>query len=338
VVDRTTRSGDVLVPQVPTRQGILVLPGVRAGLCCSGLRSRRLQVQLLSGILEKQGFGEACNSGRTKPKPKPKPNPNPNKPPQLHRGGFALHTHSNVFLDTRSDVSVHHVGYDGTKSTVTSLETPARSRDVLADMGYKASDLLQANCVIWVEGPSDRIYLNKWLSLVVPDLVEGIHYAVTFYGGRILAHFTANDDPVEDLVQVLRINRHAIMVMDRDGDDETVRLNANKQHIQTELEDDACWVSQGREVENYLPLALIRRTLVADCPEVARVEFGLNDHLAEVLEEMNGGPGRYDKVAFARRFCAQMTNADVDVLDLRGRLDAIVQLIRGWNHAEAAAG
>lgn len=32
---------------------------------------------------------------------------------------------------------------------------------LLDDLGFKASDLLQSNCVIWVEGPSDRIYIKK---------------------------------------------------------------------------------------------------------------------------------------------------------------------------------
>ncbi len=32
---------------------------------------------------------------------------------------------------------------------------------ILSDIGFKASDILQANGVIWVEGPSDRIYINR---------------------------------------------------------------------------------------------------------------------------------------------------------------------------------
>ena len=133
-------------------------------------------------------------------------------------------------------------------------------------MGYKASDLLQANGIIWVEGPSDRIYLNKWLGLVAPDLKEGIHYSVAFYGGKVLSHFSGEDDPVADLVQVLRINRNAMWMMDRDGDDETAKLNAHKGRIIEELGNDSCWVTKGREVENYLPAH--SRTLAES--EVAR--------------------------------------------------------------------
>ncbi len=116
---------------------------------------------------------------------------------------YFITTHSNVFLDAQPDVAIYHVTHDGTKSTMARVDASSRARDVLADLGYKASDLLQANCVIWVEGPSDRVYLNKWLSLAAPELVEGIHYSITFYGGKVLGHFTASDDPAEDLVEVL---------------------------------------------------------------------------------------------------------------------------------------
>lgn len=56
--------------------------------------------------------------------------------------------------------------------------TPAQLWTVCADLGYRPSDLLQANAIIWVEGPSDRIYINHWLDQQAPDLVEGIDYSI----------------------------------------------------------------------------------------------------------------------------------------------------------------
>jgi len=35
-------------------------------------------------------------------------------------------------------------------------------------------------CVIWVEGPSDRIYFNKWIELFDPDLKEHDDYEFAF--------------------------------------------------------------------------------------------------------------------------------------------------------------
>src|SRR5262245_9835315 len=107
-----------------------------------------------------------------------------------------------------------------------------------------AQGLLQANGIIWVEGPSDRVYLNRWLGFVAPNLVEGIHYSIAFYGGKLLAHLSCEDDPVADLFRVLRINRHALLMVDRDGDNEAAQLNQSKERILDELGPDSCWVTE----------------------------------------------------------------------------------------------
>ncbi len=247
---------------------------------------------------------------------------------------YYISTHSNVFLDSGLEINAYHVQFKDQKSTMKRIEATAHSRDVLTDMGYKASDLLQSNCVIWVEGPSDRIYLKKWLGLIAPDLVEGIHYSIVFSGGTLLAHFTADDRPIEDLVEILRINRHALALIDRDGDDENAGLSEHKERILDALGSECCWITKGREVENYLSEDLIRNTLSAKYPEVKLVEFDPDKRVAGVLESMTDGPAKFEKVAFARQFVAKMTAADLDVLDLRDRIHVFATKIHEWNHTE----
>jgi hypothetical protein len=224
------------------------------------------------------------------------------------------------------------------KSSVTRVDATARARDVLTDLGHKASDLLQANCVIWVEGPSDRIYLNKWLSLVASDLVEGIHYAVVFYGGKVLAHFAAVDDPPNDLVEVLCINRHVVFVIDRDDARPDGRLNATKERIQSEMGLEQCWVTQGREIENYLRGELVGEYLTKKCGQPVKVAFSADEALQQAIDRSTDGIGcpkiNYAgaKPAYAREICEHMTEDDLDALDLRDRLAQVVDLIRRWNH------
>jgi predicted ATP-dependent endonuclease of OLD family len=100
---------------------------------------------------------------------------------------YFITTHSAHFLDT-SDVSIFHVTYENGCSIVNKIETDNHKITVLSDLGYKPSDLLQTNCVIWVEGPSDRIYLNYWIQCFSPELKEKIHYTIMFYGGGLLSH------------------------------------------------------------------------------------------------------------------------------------------------------
>jgi predicted ATP-dependent endonuclease of OLD family len=251
---------------------------------------------------------------------------------------YFITTHSNVFLDFLPDINVYHVTHDGQKTTVTRTDASPQARNVLTDLGYKASDLLQANGIIWVEGPSDRIYLNKWIDLQDLEFVEGIHYAIMFYGGRLLAHISGKDDPADDLVELLRINSNALIVMDRDGGFSGARLSGTKKRIIKEFGKDNCWVTKGREIENYLSPELIDRYL-SQCYETQiETSFGPDDHLLESIEAaakgMKGAKIRpaTSKVGLARELCELMAESDLEVLDLRKRLDKICKLIKVWNH------
>ena len=83
------------------------------------------------------------------------------------------------------------------------MQTYVDNSGVLDDLDVRASDILLANSVIWVEGPSDRLYINRWIELWENGaLKEGIHYQCMFYAGRLLAHISA-EDPAQQRVAVL---------------------------------------------------------------------------------------------------------------------------------------
>lgn len=246
---------------------------------------------------------------------------------------YFVTTHSNVMLDASPAAAMYHVRHHEKATVVERVAASPASRAVLDDLGYKASDLLQANGLVWVEGPSDRIYLNKWLSLAAPDLVEGLHYAVTFYGGKTLSHFTADEDLDEDLVQVFDINRHAAVLIDRDLQ---ARLSKTKQRLQRELR-SACWVTQGKEIENYLPVDLVRRALQGKWGADSPIAFGPDDPVIDrVAEGLKKGFSKFEnKVEFARLVCVHMSAMDVTGLDLQLRVSEVASLIRRWNQIES---
>ncbi len=49
-----------------------------------------------------------------------------------------------------------------------------------------------------------------------PDLREGIHYSIMFYGGRLLNHLSADDPDITEFIKLRRLNRHLAVVMDSD--------------------------------------------------------------------------------------------------------------------------
>lgn len=147
---------------------------------------------------------------------------------------------------------------------------------LLDHLGQRASDLLQANSIIWVEGPSDKIYIKLWLERWCaanerPAFRENVHYVFSYYGGSILSHYhaveptqTENAD-MQDMIAMLRVNRHAFVVMDRDFDftwnvAQLVRTKPGrcaKYSVIDALPEEAWWVTEAYTVESYLPASYV---------------------------------------------------------------------------------
>src|SRR5690606_8887091 len=71
---------------------------------------------------------------------------------------YFITTHSAALMDT-PNVEIYHVSLVDGQSEIARVTSDRQRSAICEDLGYHPSDLLQANCVIWVEGPSDRIYL-----------------------------------------------------------------------------------------------------------------------------------------------------------------------------------
>src|SRR5690606_34439442 len=113
-----------------------------------------------------------------------------------------------------------------------------------------------ANCVIWVEGPSDRIYLKHWISSLDPSLLEGIHYSIMFYGGRLASHLSGDDTDtgLESFISLRRLNRRGVIVIDSDKDRPRGRISDTNRWLRDEFNKGpgSAWVTEGREIESYL--------------------------------------------------------------------------------------
>jgi len=246
---------------------------------------------------------------------------------------YLIATHSNAFLDL-SDANTYRCWLDDSKHTRCELATRAADKHaILVDLGYKPSDLLQANFVIWVEGPSDRIYIKHWLKAKAPDLVEGLHYTLMFYGGRLLSHLSydglpTDDDPVvSDFIRLARLNRNACIVIDSDRAKKKEELNGTKRRIQQEFEKEQCfvWITEGRMIENYLTETLLNEAIASVHPRAAKTvawtRFGDLTKLA--------GSKTFDKVAISRAVAGK--EADFSRLDLNEKMNHLVECIRLHN-------
>ena len=240
---------------------------------------------------------------------------------------YFISTHSAHLLDPE-EAAVFHVRLDDGQTRVTPAVSPFERFDICVDLGYHASDLMQTNCVIWVEGPSDRIYLNHWLHAADPELLEGLHYSIMFYGGRLLNHLTAKDPEVEEFISLRRLNRNLAVVMDSDRDKQAKRLNKTKMRIRDEFKQEPgfAWVTQGREIENYVATDILREAVEAVAPGRGRdVCEGRFDHALPCANPKAKNSVSVDKVKVARKVADG--DAQLDVLDLGKQIECLVRFI-----------
>ncbi|MHC5053997.1 MAG: AAA family ATPase [Planctomycetota bacterium] len=244
---------------------------------------------------------------------------------------YLIATHSAHMLDA-ADAAVFHVRLDGGWSVVEHVLSDGQRSQVCTDLGYRASDLVQANCVVWVEGPSDRMYLRHWIEALDDGLVEGTHYSIMFYGGRLLSHLSADDPDVEDFISLRRLNRHIAVVIDSDRSEAAREINATKKRVKEEFDKGPgfAWVTAGREIENYLPADKLQAAIGALDPEVkAFADNSQYSHSYDYRREGDEKVRRPDKVELARRLTTD--EADLDVLDLRKQVQKLVDFIRASN-------
>lgn len=247
-------------------------------------------------------------------------------------------THSPTCIDwsaRRTDSQIIHVQHDGRSAHAHTATTYLHNRNILDDLEIRASDILQANSVIWVEGPSDRIYLRRWLDIASDGyLKEGTHYTIMFYGGKLLFHLDAlPPDESDALVSLISINRNAAIVIDSDrhpgkpgGAKPRMRLNETKKRIKDEVTKIGgyVWITAGREVENYTPIDVFARVCNAQAPKVDCYTQIPKLRLLKNFKE--------NKVAIAHAVAPETQKADlVGHLDIWQRLEELCAKIKRWN-------
>lgn len=232
---------------------------------------------------------------------------------------YILATHSNVFISPRREVQVIHLWQESSTTKSRLVEGLSDARYILDDLGCYPSDLLQADFIIWVEGPTDKIYFRRWLSLSYPNIVEHKDYEIMHYGGSDLAHISFDEDnpDVKDLVQLLRINPKCGIIIDSDREKEGGGIKAYKERIEDECKKNGifCWITDRKEIENYLPSHAISKVFSKICREEKEVSLGEFDDIDKVIKETWPDCGRtYSgrKVVNARKICNEIKKRDID--------------------------
>ncbi|HCE1827473.1 TPA: AAA family ATPase [Vibrio parahaemolyticus] len=190
---------------------------------------------------------------------------------------FFITTHSNHFLDIaqeRDDVSIHKVCQnDGGSTEVTPAE---EFGELLTELGVRASSVLLANCSIWVEGITDKLYLRTYLNKYIEELREkgyeqkanqlssyheNLHFVFTEYQGSNITHWyfgESNSGEHINSTPARKLNHKILLIADADIDGKGGRVELLKQDL-----GDTFILLEWKEIENYIPQKIIIDTAKA---------------------------------------------------------------------------
>lgn len=255
-----------------------------------------------------------------------------------------LTTHSSIALDffgVSDNAQIIRVLHDGEAAHTETVHTHSNLIKVVSELGARPSDLLQANGLVWVEGPSDRIYLNRWIELYTEGrLREGRDYQCVFYGGALLARveFKSPEDEANELANLFQINHNLIVVCDGDREAEDSDLKPRVERIREEVEKidgTHIWITDAKEIENYLPGSVLEKvpdavfkkaTALSSLPDPGQYESW-----SSYIEKNMGGTS-IDKVALA---ISSAPHTEKEVMegrfDWKAQMEQIVERIDSWN-------
>lgn len=252
---------------------------------------------------------------------------------------YFITTHSPAIMDTPG-AEIYHITQKDGESKVTRATSDRIKSDACEDLGYHPSDLLQTNCVIWVEGPSDRIYIKYWLKYAAPEFSEGIHYSIMFYGGRLLSHLSGEENEIalDEFISLRKLNKRGVIVIDSDKSVAQSQLNKTKKRLIAEFDKGPgfSWVTAGREIENYLSEEQLKLGIKDAAPNCTfNSNFEKYDNCLKIKGE-RGSDTQASKTDVAHSI-TQKCQPDLEIFDLKKQISKLVLFIKESNPATRIA-
>lgn len=257
---------------------------------------------------------------------------------------YVIATHSSVFINEflKLKAKIYYASFviDKNKvkpeiySEIKELNS-SNLMNLINDLNVKGSDILQANGIIWVEGPSDIVYLEKFIKLYCEEKkieIENKDHQIVSYGGNLLKYFDINEecdfwieenkDKIESLINLLKINRNFAIIMDRDDYDNPSDNNKWKKEKKEQIiklsenTKNMSWLTKGCQIENYIPKEIIEKHGVFQNDKLSK-KYSLNK-VNEALKIINDNDFTWNKLN--------------QVLDLEDRIEELIKCIVKWNN------
>lgn len=211
-------------------------------------------------------------------------------------------SHSNYVLDMINEdkrIALYRVDKENVDNEENKYVTVIRrcdgDRTILQTLGVSPSSVFLANCTIWIEGITDRLYFVQYLKKYLDELkvtdeekwedysrfIDGYHYAFVEYQGSNLEHWDFEVDSLEDVdsgknkgLNAVLVTSNALVIADSDLKKKP-RFNELKQQL-----GDKIAITQGKETENSLPRKFLVKKFFEMCPDNGLAKQGNKKKLA----------------------------------------------------------
>jgi len=256
-------------------------------------------------------------------------------------------THSNHLLDITLDYNNKSIYSFEKNNSNFVIKNTTQNKDILDLLEVRNSSVFLSNCIIWVEGISDRLYIKKYLELYFDSdsslikFNEDKHYSFIEYGGGNIVHFNFLD--IEDNLKITvdAINKNNFIIADNDGynpltgkkylsiDSENdviepkINIKGNRLKILSENLPSNFWAYH-KEIEYLLPCEIFNdifsfKDKVFTPDELGQnifVDNKIDSSLFNSIQDTNKYKKINSKLEFSKKSIKYMTDKEIKFNDL----------------------
>lgn len=234
-------------------------------------------------------------------------------------------SHSNYLLDMINEdkrIALYRVDKEKMDDKENKYETVVKrcdgDRTILQTLGVSPSSVFLANCTIWIEGITDRLYFVQYLKKYLEEIkttdeerwqdysrfIDGYHYAFVEYQGSNLEHWDFEINSLKDVdssknkgLNAILVTSNALVIADSDLTKKP-RFNELEQQL-----GDKIVITKGKETENSLPRKFLLDRFFKMCPDNSLAKQGNRKKLAysseyetyftDIYQSSSKGIGKY---------------------------------------------
>lgn len=181
---------------------------------------------------------------------------------------FFIVTHSSHIIESslaNTKISIYKtINLNKKNSQFKIIKTTNHDLEILELLGISNGSVFMANCLIFVEGISDKIIIQKYLEVYMQeknfDFREDVHYAFAETGGGNIAHWDflkdINDEDIAT-IHASSFSNRSFIICDNDGNKKKERKEKLKQMVGEQY----FYELPVREIENTIKRDVLERTL-----------------------------------------------------------------------------